>query len=456
MIDIKSDSRKIKKGDKFVALRGISSDGHDYIDKAIELGASEIIVEEKRKDYDIKTTVVENTREYLNKYLYDNYHNIIEDMTIIGITGTNGKTTSCYLTYQALNKLGYKCGYIGTVGFFLEDKVRDLPNTNPDICEMYDMIVEAYDKGFKYIVLEASSQGIAFGRIETLEFDYAVFTNLTRDHLDYHKTMENYALAKQQLFKQLKKKGLGIINIDDSYSVYYKIGSYVTYGFGDSDYRITDYKMNALGTTFTINDKYVINSKLIGKYNIYNMLVTYIILTKIGLSYDDIKEVFKELNPPSGRMDIIKHDTNTIVIDYAHTPDAMENIIKTIKEIEHEHLYIVFGCTGSRDRVKRPIMTSIALNSADFVYITSDDLHEETYDEIVNDMLKDNKLNNYVLIEDRKKAVTEAISKLNKNDILLILGKGHEEYIIIGKDKIPYNDRKAVLEILGQKETVNN
>ena len=456
MIDIKSDSRKIKKGDKFVALRGISSDGHDYIDKAIELGASEIIVEEVNKKYDVKTTIVENTREYLNKYLYDNYHHIIEDMTIIGLTGTNGKTTSCYLIYQALNKLGYKCAYIGTVGFFLEDKVRDLPNTNPDICEMYDMIVEAYDKGFKYIVLEASSQGIAYGRIETLEFDYAVFTNLTRDHLDYHKTMENYALAKQQLFKQLKKNGLGIVNADDSYAIYYKIGSYITYGFNDSEYTITSYDITKDGITFTINDEYTIKSKLIGKYNIYNLLVTYIILDRIGISYEDMKDIFLELNPPSGRMDIIKYESNTIVIDYAHTPDAMENIINTIKEINHEHLYIVFGCTGSRDRVKRPIMTSLALTNSDFTYITSDDLHEESFEQIVDDMLKDNTLNNYVVIEDRKNAVTEAINKLNKNDILLILGKGHEEFIIIGNNKIPYNDRKAVLEIINEKQTVNS
>ena len=239
MLDIKSDSRKIKKGDKFVALRGISSDGHSYIDKAISLGASEIIAEEG--EYSVKTTIVPNTREYLNQYLYENYHNVIDDMVLIGITGTNGKTTSAFLTYEALNKLGYKCGYIGTIGFYLNDKVRDLPNTNPNICDMYEMIVDAYEKGYKYMAIEVSSQGIAYGRIETLSFDYAIFTNLTRDHLDYHKTMENYALAKQQLFKQLKKKGLAIVNGDDSYALYYKIGNYVTYGFNDNDYKINLY-----------------------------------------------------------------------------------------------------------------------------------------------------------------------------------------------------------------------
>ena len=454
MIDIKSDSRKVKPGDKFIALRGISSDGHDYIEKAIENGASEIIAE--HGNYSVKTTIVENTREYLNEYLKNKYGSIIEEMVLIGFTGTNGKTTSAYLTYEALNKLGYKCGYIGTVGYYLDGKVSDLPNTSPDICEMYDMIVNAYENGYKYMALEASSQGIAFGRLDTIDFDYAIFTNLTRDHLDYHKTMENYALAKQQLFKKLKHNGLGIVNTDDSYSVYFKIGNYVTYGFNGGDYKITDYSMNENGTTFVINDNFSINAKLIGKYNIYNMLVTYIVLNKIGITYDKIKEVFKDLNPPSGRMDIIKYNTNTIIIDYAHTPDAMENILNTIKEVEHNKLYIVFGCTGSRDRVKRPMMTSIALTNSDFTFITSDDLHEEEFSQIIDDMLEGNELSNYKVIEDRKSAVEEAISLLKEKDILLILGKGHEEFIIIKDQKIPYNDRKAVMSIIENKQCINS
>lgn len=453
MIDIKSDSRKIKKGDKFIALRGISSDGHDYIDKAISMGASEIIAEEG--SYSVKTTIVPNTREYLNNYLYEHYHDIIEDMTMIGITGTNGKTTSAYLTYEALNKLGYKCAYIGTIGYFLDTKICSLDNTCPDICDMYDMIVNAYEKGYHYMVLEASSQGIAYGRIENITFDYAVFTNLTRDHLDYHKTMENYALAKQQLFKQLKHHGLGIVNNDDSYAIYYKIGNYITYGFNSGDYKVTSYEMHENGTSFTINDKYVLNTKLLGKYNIYNALVTYILLTKIGISYEQLKDIFPKLDPPNGRMDVIKFNNNTIIIDYAHTPDAMENLFKAIKEINYNHLYIVFGCTGDRDRVKRPMMTSLALSQADYVYITSDDLHNEDFNQIISDMLEGNTKNNYIVIKDRAKAVLKAMSNLKEHDLLLILGKGHEEYIIVGNKKIPYNDHKEVLKIMETKEYIN-
>lgn len=454
MINIKTDSRKVKPGDIFVALRGVDGDGHNYIDKAISNGASKVVAE--FGDYSVDTIIVKDTREYLNNYLYDNYHSIIEDMTIIGITGTNGKTTTAFLTYQALNKLNYKCGYIGTIGYYLDDKVCSLNNTNPDICDLYELIINAYDLGYKYIVLEASSQGISYGRIATLSFDYAIFTNLTQDHLDYHKTMENYALAKQQLFKQLKSNGLGIINIDDSYNSYYKIGNFITYGFNDSDYKITSYKMSGTESSFIINDKYEINTKLLGKYNIYNALVTYILLDKIGINYEDIKRVMININPPSGRMDIIHYNKNTIIIDYAHTEDAIKNLFNTIDELDYNKLYVVFGCTGDRDRTKRPIMTSLVLNKANYAYITSDDLHNEEFSHIVDDMLNGNDNNNYTVIEDRYSAVKEAINSLSSNDLLLILGKGHEEFIIVKDKKIPYNDRKAVTSIISNKEVVNN
>ena len=453
MIDIKSDSRKVVKNDKFIDLKGISSDGHDYIEKAIENGASEIIAE--HGNYSVKTTIVKDTREYLNNYLENKYKDIINDMVLIGYTGTNGKTTSAYLLYECLNNLGYKCAYIGTIGYYLDSKVCDLPNTSPDICDLYEMIIGAYEKGYKYVALEVSSQGLAYGRIDTLKFDYAVFTNLTRDHLDFHKTMENYALAKQELFKKLKSDGIGIVNIDDEYCNYYKIGNYITYGFNDSDYNISEYKIDENGVYFKINNKFSLSAKLIGKYNIYNLLVTYIVLDKIGIKYDDIKNQFLKINPPTGRMDIIKYNTNTIIIDYAHTPDAMENIINATKDIEYNNLYIVFGCTGDRDRKKRPIMTSIALNSANYVYITSDDLHNESFNQIIDDMLESITKDNYKIIEDRYTAIKEAINKLDKNDLLLILGKGHEEFIIVGNKKIPHNDHKVVLDIIKDKETIN-
>ena len=206
---IKVDSRKVEKGDIFIALREIDNDGHNYINKAIENGASKIICEEG--SYSVETIVVKDTREYLINYLNENY----------GDKGTNGKTTSAYLFHEILNKIGKKCGYIGTIGFYINEKVRSLNNTTPDIYDLYELLLECYDKNCEYVIMEVSSQGLANKRVESLKFDYAVFTNLTQDHLDFHKTMENYALAKQELFKNLKSDGKAIVNYDDNYKEYY-------------------------------------------------------------------------------------------------------------------------------------------------------------------------------------------------------------------------------------------
>lgn len=448
MLKIKTNSRKVKPGDTFVALRGISSDGHSYIDKAIEAGATKIIAEEG--NYSVETVIVKDTRIYLEELLYKTYKDMLDDMTIIGLTGTNGKTTSCFLLYEALNALKTKCAYIGTIGFYLEDKVCDLPNTSPDICDLYEMFIESYNNGYKHIVMEVSSQGLSYGRLNKIPFDIALFTNLTQDHLDYHKTMENYALAKTKLFHQLKENGVSIVNIDDSYCDYYKIGKYYTYGFNNSDYQIKNCKLNSNGSYFEVLD-YKINTQLIGKYNIYNAMCAVIILDILKYSKGQIENVMFKILPPPGRMDIIKYNTNTIIVDYAHTPDAMENIIKTVNEIKHNKTYIVFGCTGSRDRSKRPIMMQLALNNTDFVFVTSDDLHEEKFEDIVNDMIEDNNQNHYLVEQDRGKAIQLAISKMQNEDILLILGKGHEEAIIVGNNRIPFNDKKEVLKLIQDK-----
>ena len=452
MLKIKTNSRKVKPGDTFVALRGISSDGHSYIEKAIEAGATKIIAEEG--NYSVETIIVDDTRIYLENLLYETYKEMLSDMTIIGLTGTNGKTTSCFLVYEALNQLSTKCAYIGTIGFYLDKKVCDLPNTSPDICDLYEMFIESYNNGYKHIVMEVSSQGLSYGRLNKIPFDIALFTNLTQDHLDYHKTMENYALAKTKLFHQLKDSGIGIVNSDDSYCDYYKIGKYVTYGFNESDYRITNCKLNSSSSYFELLN-YKINTQLIGKYNIYNAVCAVIILDILKYSKEQIEFVMSRILPPPGRMDIIKHNSNTIIIDYAHTPDAMENIIKTVNEIKHNKTYIVFGCTGSRDRSKRPIMMQLALNNSTFVFVTSDDLHEEKFEDIVNDMLENNSQNHYLVEKDRGKAIKLAISKMNNEDILLILGKGHEEAIIVGNNRIPFNDKKEVLKLIQDKIEIN-
>ena len=447
MIDIQSDSRKIKQGDTFIALRGISSDGHDYIYKAIENGATKIIAEEG--NYPVETIIVPDTRIYLNEYLAGHYNSKISEMNIIAITGTNGKTTTAKLIHDSLNMLGSKTAYIGTIGFYMGEKVCSLPNTTVDICDTYDLLMKAYDAGCNNVVMEISSHAASMGRIETLEFDYAIFTNLTQDHLDYHKTMGNYALAKQKVFEKLKYGGTAIINNDDKYKEYFLLdkNKNITYGFNEADYQVLDYAMTYDSSLFTYKhneENYQIHSLLLGKYNIYNVLAVISLLSEMGVKYEQIHEVICKLKAPVGRMEIIRHNNNIIVIDYAHTPDAIEKVINAVKEITDGDIYVVFGCTGDRDRIKRPIMTDIVAKASKYFIITNDDPHYEEPAEIVDDMVKDLELNNYEVLLDREEAIVKGISLLKEKDALLILGKGHEEVMIIKDKKVPFNDRKAV------------
>jgi len=455
MINIKSDSRKVKQGDIFVALNGISSNGEDYVESAISNGATKIVVESNNK-YSVETIKVEDTRKYLVEYLKNNYGKYLNEMNIIGITGTNGKTTTAYLIYQMLNKLNIKCGYIGTIGYYLKEKVCNLPNTSPDVCEIFDMLVNAYEKGYKTVAMEVSSQGLAMGRLDSIKFDYAVFTNLTQDHLDYHKTMESYALAKQKLFYNLKNSGISIINSDDKNNKYFKINNYVEYGFDNNDYKIENYNLDyKIRFELNIENKvYEINSNLIGKYNMYNLLCAITVLHQMKINMNDIVEVSKTLVSPPGRTDIVNYKNNLIIIDYAHTPDAMENVYRLTNEIKRGKIYTVFGCTGDRDRTKRPLMMKLATDNSNYVIVTSDDLHNEEFSQIVNDMTIGVENKNYEIIKDRGNAIEKGISLLKENDILLILGKGHEEFIIVKDKKIPFNDKNEVNMLIKEKQKI--
>lgn len=447
MINIQSDSRKVKKGDIFVALKCEVNDGHKYIDKAIENGASKIIAE--HGNYSVETEIVKDTRTYINEYLEANYNKYLDEMTIIGITGTNGKTTSAFLIYQALNKLDIKTAYIGTIGFYLDKKVYDLPNTSVDICDTYNLLIEAYSKGYKTVVLEVSSHALANNRLRTLKFDYAIFTNLTQDHLDFHKTMKNYALAKQKLFKMLKNNGKAIINIDDSYSNYFLLeeNNNITYG-RNGTYSFKNYEGSIKGTNFDLiinNTNYNVNTKLIGTYNVYNLLTMVTLLHNMKFDIEKIINIIPELNAPNGRMDTIDYKNNKIIIDYAHTPDAIVNIIKSVENTGKK--YVIFGCTGERDRLKRPIMGRLVSEMSDYFIITNDDPHNEDEQQIVNDIIKSNNFKNYEVCLDRKQAIKKGIDLLKENDILFILGKGHEEFIV-GKTRIKHNDKEEVLKYL--------
>lgn len=450
-MNIKVDSRKVKEGDIFVAIKGIDHDGHDYIDEAINNGAKQVVVEHGL--YSVDTLVVKDTHNYLVNYLKDHYYNKIKDLKLIGITGTNGKTTSCYLLWQALNKLGIKTAYIGTIGFYIDNKIRDLINTTPDILELYEMFIEAINNNCKYVVMEVSSHSLTLNRVDGLLFDYAIFTNLTQDHLDYHNNMEDYSLAKQKLFKQIKGDGYAVINIDDEYSDNYMLenNKNITYGKNNSDYQIIEFKDDIEGSKFKIkyrDENIDYNTELLGKYNIYNLMNTIIILNNEKINLNDIKRVVGEITEPPGRLEKIKLPLGMVIVDYAHTPDAVEKAIKAIKEVCSGKIYTIVGCGGNRDKTKRPIMGSIATNLSDYVIFTSDNPRNEKPIDIINDIVQglDNK--NYEIEENREKAIFKGIQKLSKNDILLVLGKGHEDYQIIGNNKIHFSDKEIVLKYI--------
>ena len=451
MINIKTNSKLVKKGDTFIAIKGINRDGHNYIEDAIKNGATSIICE--HGSYSVNTVVVPDTSKFLREYLYTNYYDKIKNLHLIGMTGTNGKTTTCYLMYQALRKLNKKCGYIGTIGFYIDKKIKDLDNTTPEIQDIYEMLLECAENNCEYVVMEVSSHALALGRVDNLVFDYAIFSNLTDDHLDFHKTFENYIEAKKQLFTMVKKEGASIINVDDpNYDkIVNKDCRNLFFGFKDSEYRILNYEYINYKTKFSViingkEEEFVI--KLLGKYNIHNMMGVIIILNDLKVDIEKIKEIVSELNYPPGRMDTIKYNDSLIIVDYAHTPDAVLNVISCVKEYAKGKIYTIVGCGGNREKTKRPLMAKCATDLSDYVIITNDNPRFEDPKEIINDMIEGLNNTNYEICEDRVKAIHKGIDLLHSNDVLLILGKGHEDYQIIGDVKHHHDDKESVLEYI--------
>ncbi len=431
---LKCDSRKVKPGDTFLALKGTVYDGHDYILKAIENGAIKVIAE--RGAYSVPTEIVPSTKEYLSNYLKEKKVPI----KMIGVTGTNGKTTTCWLIWQLFHSLGIPCSYIGTLGFYIEEKETDLQNTTPGSLDLLELLEKSYEHGCKYVVMEVSSHALEQGRVDFLDFDYAIFTNLTQDHLDYHLTMENYLKAKLKLFEKVKPNGVCLINGDDACASYFERSNSVTYGYSSCDYQIAGENQ-----TFTINEEEY-KMQLIGKYNIYNMSAAISLFYQLGYNYEELKEPVSKCSSPEGRMDTISYQTNCIVIDYAHTPDALENILDTVRELNYHKIITVIGCGGDRDKGKRPIMGEIATRKSDYVIFTSDNPRSENPMRILKEIVMKLDSVNYEIEVNREIAIKKGIQFLTKNDILLVLGKGHEKYQIIGSEKIFFDDKKVVLE----------
>lgn len=449
MIKYETDSRRVKPGQTFIAISGLTVDGHSYINSAIENGATKLIVE-KKVDTNIEYEMVENTKEYLKEHLVNEYSNLFKDMKFIGVTGTNGKTTTCYLMYQMLNKLGIKTAYIGTIGFYYGDTKKELSNTTPDLLTLYNLILEAKENGCTHIVMEVSSHSLDQERIAGITFEECAFTNLTQDHLDYHKTMENYLNAKLKILNYIKLNGSMIINNDDPYGKYFineNINN-ITFGIDNSsNLNIKNIEYTPSNTTINFeykNINYIVTTNLTSKFNVYNYITCLLLLNNLGYEINKIIEITNFIYPPKGRCEIINLKNGVAVIDYAHTPDAVEKVINSFTELKENKIITIIGCGGDRDPIKRPIMGDISCKLSDYVIFTSDNPRTEDPKKILDDITSNLKYNNFDIVIDRKEAIIKGLELMEENDILLVLGKGHEDYQIIGHDKIHFDDHEVI------------
>ena len=450
--DLEFDSRKIKQGDVFIALEGSIVDGHTFISKAIENGAKTILVE---KDVDkvegINYFLVDGLREKMGIIASNFYGYPQNQLKIVGVTGTNGKTTTTYILESILGEKNV--ARIGTVEYKIGDEIIPAPNTTPSSLEIIKICKKALEKNIKYLIMEVSSHGLDIGRVNMLRFEAGIFTNLTLDHLDYHKTMENYYLAKRKLFDLVKDKKNSIINIDDEYGKkYLEYTNGISYGIGQGDIQGEIKQITREGQEVTIKifeKEYKINLRLLGRYNLSNLLGAIGAVKTLGLSDEEIISKIPLIHGAPGRFEPVKIDRDfTVIVDYAHTGDALENILKSINEFKTNRVITVFGCGGDRDKTKRPIMGGIAEKYSDIVIVTSDNPRTEDPEEIIKDIVVGLTKENHIIEIHREKAIEKAISLAEKNDIILIAGKGHENYQVTGREKIHFDDKEEVIKAI--------
>jgi UDP-N-acetylmuramoyl-L-alanyl-D-glutamate--2,6-diaminopimelate ligase len=435
------NSKEVKENYVFFAIKGEKFDGHNFVYEAINNGAKAIVVERKL-DVEINQVIVENSKIELSKISAKFYNYPSKNLFVIGITGTNGKTTTTYITYQALNILGYKTALLGTV---INDLIsrKEVPKlTTPESSDLQKYMFEIIKNEGKFLVMEVSSHSLALNRVDDVDFKIAVFTNLTIDHLDFHKTFENYREAKLKLFRMINENAIGIINLDDENSSYFINackGKVITYGF----YKNANIKGEIIensknGLKIKVFDKVIENENFIGEFNAYNLLCSFSILNSIGFDTEKIIDALSQVKPPKGRLQKIKN----VFIDYAHTPDALERVLKTLKSVYNKKIILVFGAGGNRDQSKRPIMGKVS-EIADIIILTSDNPRDEEPIDIIRDIEKG--INKAHIIEiDRKKAIELAISISNEDDVVLISGKGHETYQEIKGIKYHFDDEEVV------------
>ena len=468
------DSRKINKGDVFVAQVGTAVDGHTFIDGCVAKGAAAVVLSDRKflpkeaishQKSEVSYILVENTDKALGLMASKWFGEPSKQLTLVGVTGTNGKTTIATLLYKLVRAMGHKAGLLSTVVNYIEDESVPATHTTPDAIELNGLLRRMVDAGCEYAFMEVSSHAIAQERIAGLDFDGALFTNLTRDHIDYHKTFDNYRDTKKRLFDGLKKSAFAVTNKDDKNGLVMTQNCKATV-HTYSTRSLADYKAQILeegfeGMMLNINGKEVF-VPLVGRFNVSNLLCIYGAALCLGFEELEVLRVMSTLKPVNGRFETIRSPKGwTAIVDYAHTPDAVENVIQTIREIlgsrqpsavSHQpKLITVIGCGGNRDKGKRPMMARIAKKGSEQLILTSDNPRDEEPADILNDMkagLTEEELRSTLVIEDREAAIQTACTLAQSGDVILVAGKGHEDYQIIKGVKHHFDDHEIVRRYL--------
>lgn len=462
---IEYDSRKVKAGNIFVAIKGFNTDGHIFIQDALSKNPSAVVVESDEtvpdslvSQFNAVKIVVSDTRETLANLSNAYYRYPSKKLRLIGITGTNGKTTTSYFIKNIFETSGYKVGLTGTITNLIGKEAVESKLTTPESNDINQLLRQMYDEGCEVAVMEVSSHSLALKRVHGLYFSFAVFTNITPEHLDFHGDFQNYLEAKKILFDELPSSSSAIFNYDDVHSTdIIKNCSSLKYSFGSSvssDFIVSDINCDLSGTTFRIkngNNNYSIKTSLIGDFNALNAAAAFAVGKLAGLKDKLIIEGISTTPQVPGRFEVLSNGTRKVIIDYSHTPDSLEKALMVIRNITERKnpVYTVFGCGGNRDKLKRPVMGKIATELSDEVIVTSDNPRYENPELIIEEIKSGITKNNYKIIEDREAAIEEAIKKSGKNSVILIAGKGHEDYQEIQGVRKHFSDREIAKKYLG-------
>ena len=460
ILSVCNDSRKVAPGALFVAVKGFASDGHDYINAVVEKGAAAIIYEDETKVGDVPQNValvqVKSSRYALAIAAANFYDNPSRKLTLVGITGTNGKTTTVTLLHRMFTALGYSCGLLSTIANYVGNRGSEAVNTTSDPLTINSLLNEMVNEGCEYCFMEVSSIGVEQERVAGLQFKVGIFSNLTHDHLDYHKTFAEYLRCKKLFFDTLPKDAYAITNTDDrngmvmTQNTKAKVITYSCRSIADHTCRVVEQSFE--GMLLRIDNQEVW-SGLIGQHNAYNLLALYTTAVTLGAAPEEALIAVSALKPAPGRLENIRGPKDTsIIIDYAHTPDALENVLKTLREIAPGHeLICLFGCGGDRDRTKRPEMAQVAQKLADKIIVTSDNSRTEKTSDIMADIKAGMDINGKsrsLFIEDREQAIRTAVMIASQGATILLAGKGHETYQIIGTEKTHFDEKEIVFDII--------